>query len=47
LLVSQAFGWSLYQVAGAGRGHVSGVQLSSGAGRLGGRHRIARDPGPR
>ena len=47
LLVSQAFRWSLYQVAGARRRHVSSVQLSSDAGRLGGRHRIARDPGPR
>ena len=46
-LVSQAFGWSLYQVAGAGRRHVSSARLSSGAGRLGGPHRIARDPGPR
>ena len=45
--VSEAFGWSPYQVAGAGRRHVSSARLSSGAGRLGGPHRIDRDPGPR
>jgi len=45
--VSEAFGWSPYQVAGAGRRHVSSARLSNGAGRLGGPHRIARGPGPR
>ena len=43
-IVSEALGRSLCQVACAGRCHVSTDQLSSGAGRLGGPHRIGRDP---
>jgi hypothetical protein len=45
--VSEALGWSLYQVAGTGCRHVSRARLSSDAGRLGGPRRIARGPGPR
>lgn len=46
-LVSEAFGRSSYEVVGAGRRHVSSPRLNNDAGRLGGPHRIARDPGPR
>ena len=45
--MSEAFGRSPYQVAGAGRGHVPIARLSSDADRPGGLHPIARDPVPR